>query len=90
VAVAPRLLVSLTGGAERPPLGEEVWGETRLLLPDSLSHLDLDRPRLRDRLTGEGLPVVAFAAGRRGEAGRGLPLAAVLSRFPVALLELAE
>lgn len=33
LVVVPRLVVRLVGGDMRPPLGAEVWGQTRLLLP---------------------------------------------------------
>jgi (1->4)-alpha-D-glucan 1-alpha-D-glucosylmutase len=71
VAVTPRLVVGLTAGEELPPLGEEVWGDTRLSLPDE----EASR-RYRNVLTGEVLTV---------EDG-GLPLAKVFAAFPVALL----
>jgi (1->4)-alpha-D-glucan 1-alpha-D-glucosylmutase len=37
LVIVPRLVVRLAGGIERPPLGPEVWGETRLLLPPPLA-----------------------------------------------------
>ena len=72
LAVVPRLVVGLTGGADRPPLGVEVWGDTRLMLPGSA-----DGEVWVNRLTGESLTV----------AGAGLAVAQVLGHFPVALLE---
>jgi (1->4)-alpha-D-glucan 1-alpha-D-glucosylmutase len=44
IAVAPRWPATLTGGREVPPLGE-VWGDTRLPLPEGTQ-------TLRDALTG--------------------------------------
>lgn len=73
--VVPRLIVGLTGGQERPPLGAEVWGDTRLHLPQELA----GRPFV-DIFTGQTLPVDWC------EKGAGLPLANVLEHFPVALL----
>ena len=75
LVVAPRLVVGLTGGEERAPVGA-VWGETRLLLPDG----ERGR-RYRDVLTGVTLTV----EGAPGSAG--LALADVCAHLPVALLE---
>jgi (1->4)-alpha-D-glucan 1-alpha-D-glucosylmutase len=75
LVVVPRLVVRLTGGQERPPLGAETWGQTRLLLPPRLA-----RREYRNVLTGEVLP----PAG--DDHTPGVWLAALLGRFPVALL----
>jgi (1->4)-alpha-D-glucan 1-alpha-D-glucosylmutase len=75
LVVVPRLVVGLTGGAERPPLGPDVWGKTRLLLPPELAGR-----RYRNILTGE----VLAPGGHGGPAD--LPLGKALGRFPVALL----
>jgi (1->4)-alpha-D-glucan 1-alpha-D-glucosylmutase len=75
LVVAPRLVLGLTGGAERPPLGAEVWGDTHLLLPAALG-----AARCRDVFTGAEIAAVE----RDGAAS--LPLAEVLRRFPVAVL----
>jgi (1->4)-alpha-D-glucan 1-alpha-D-glucosylmutase len=72
IAVAPRLVVGLTGGVARAPVGAEVWGETRLRLPGELAGA-----RYRDVLTGRELAADSD----------GLPLAEVLATLPVALLE---
>jgi (1->4)-alpha-D-glucan 1-alpha-D-glucosylmutase len=72
LVVVPRLVVGLTGGAERPPLGTEVWGDTRLRLSGPA-----DGEVWVNRLTGEKLTV----------AGAGLAVGQLLSHFPVALLE---
>jgi len=77
LVVVPRLVLGLTGGVEVDPVGEEIWGDTRLLLPD-LGGV------WQDRFTG-GRP-----AADDGVDGGLLPmrLADVLSTWPVALLEL--
>jgi (1->4)-alpha-D-glucan 1-alpha-D-glucosylmutase len=75
LVVVPRLVVGLTGGAERPPLGPDVWGKTRLLLPPELA----DR-RYRNIFTGE----VLAPGGHGGPAD--FLLGKALGRFPVALL----
>ena len=53
IAVAPRLVAGLMGDdGTRPPLGRDVWGSTRILLPDG------SIPRLwRDRFTGRVVEV---------------------------------
>jgi (1->4)-alpha-D-glucan 1-alpha-D-glucosylmutase len=76
LVAVPRLVVGLTGGAEVAPMGREMWGETKLLLPME----DAGR-RYRNVYTGELL-----AAGEHN-GGAVLPLAAVFANFPVALLE---
>jgi (1->4)-alpha-D-glucan 1-alpha-D-glucosylmutase len=75
LVVVPRLMVRLTGGGERPPLGPEVWGKTRLLLPSGLAGRSY-----RNIFTGEVLEL-------GGVHNTPEPLvAAALGRFPVALL----
>ena len=73
--VAPRLLAHLTPLAEGaalppPPLGEAIWEDTRLVLGDVAA------APLQNVFTGQ---VCVPVDG-------GLPLAAVLADFPVALL----
>ncbi len=75
IAVVPRLVVGLTRGEERPPIGGELWADTRLTLPEGWA----GRP-WRNIFTGEMVepePVEAPA----------LALGRVLARFPLALLE---
>lgn len=71
VAVVPRLIVGLTEGVETPPLGVDVWGDTSLVLPDEF--------RERDYIN-------LFTDEKRSMTGESLPLASLLSSFPVALL----
>jgi (1->4)-alpha-D-glucan 1-alpha-D-glucosylmutase len=75
LVVVPRLVVGLAGGAERPPLGAEIWGKTRLLLPPSLE----DRS-YRNIFTGETVTPANL------DGAIGPLLALTLGRFPVALL----
>jgi (1->4)-alpha-D-glucan 1-alpha-D-glucosylmutase len=80
LTVVPRLVVRLTGGLAsdepRLPLGADVWQDTWLPLSSEGA-----APAYRNRLTGR----VLVTESRDGEPG--LPLAAVLAEFPVALLE---
>jgi (1->4)-alpha-D-glucan 1-alpha-D-glucosylmutase len=84
LVVVPRLVVRLTGGVERPPLGLDVWGKTALPLPPHLAGRDY-----RNVFTGEVLsPDYARPPDAQNTSGRapGLLLGDLLERFPVALL----
>ena len=70
LVLIPRLTSQLTGGELRLPVGENIWGDCQIQLPDAFSG------RLRNVFTGECHEV----------AGGQLALSSVLSRFPVALL----
>jgi (1->4)-alpha-D-glucan 1-alpha-D-glucosylmutase len=74
LVVVPRLVVRLTGGVERPPLGPEVWGSTGLLLPPHLTGRSF-----RNVFTGELLAPNGKASPHI------LPVGQALARFPVAL-----
>lgn len=71
VVVVPRLMVGLCGGKERMPLGETIWRDTHLGLPDALGGA-----RLSNVLTSESIEVTAGT----------LALADVFARLPVAVL----
>jgi (1->4)-alpha-D-glucan 1-alpha-D-glucosylmutase len=75
LVVVPRLVVRLTGGVERAPLGPEVWGQTRLLLPPPLAgrrylNIFTQAVLMPDRHTGTSDPL----------------LGTLLGHFPIALL----
>jgi (1->4)-alpha-D-glucan 1-alpha-D-glucosylmutase len=76
LVVVPRLPVGLTHGSERPPVGVDLWGDTRL---------DLDEENaghsFRNVLTGETLSM------KEGDGKPGLLVGEALREFPVALLE---
>jgi (1->4)-alpha-D-glucan 1-alpha-D-glucosylmutase len=72
----PRLVVGLTRKELVDPIGQEVWGDTRLLLPDAEPGT-----RYRDIFTGETIKVSASADGAN------LPMAEIFAAFPFALLE---
>ncbi len=74
VAIAPRLVLGLTSGEQRPPSGPAVWGDTALPLVEPLrdgAYLNV--------LTQERLEIQNVRTGFR--------LAEVLANFPVALLQ---
>jgi (1->4)-alpha-D-glucan 1-alpha-D-glucosylmutase len=71
IVVAPRLVASLVPDADVPPLGERVWGDTRVLVPEGPARC------YRHALTGDCAPVVDGA----------LRIADVLARAPVAFLD---
>ena len=79
VAVVSRLVLRLTRGAPRWPLGEDVWGDTRILLP-----AQVPGDVFRNLLTGE--EVRSTADGNE----RNLALKEVLHTFPVAVLKRAR
>lgn len=74
VAVVPRLLTSLVSAAEAP-LGEKVWDDTVLILPESVP----DRP-LTNAFSGDVVSLIQ----REGRAA--LRLSDAFAHFPVALL----
>ncbi len=69
--VVPRLVAGLVPDADAPPLGERVWGDTRVRLPDARARC------YRHALTGSCVPV----------ADGTLRLAEVFDRAPVAFLD---
>jgi (1->4)-alpha-D-glucan 1-alpha-D-glucosylmutase len=75
LVIVPRLVVRLTGGAMRPPLGPEVWGKTRLLLPSHLAGTSY-----QNLFTGE------IVGSDQYQGTPGPFLGTVLGRFPVGLL----
>jgi (1->4)-alpha-D-glucan 1-alpha-D-glucosylmutase len=79
IVVVPRLVVGLARENEQPPMGEDVWGQTRLLFPSHLAGMCY-----RNLFTGEVL-TAETAQGTSGPL-----LATVLNQFPVALLECTE
>ncbi|HKA06860.1 MAG TPA: malto-oligosyltrehalose synthase [Gemmataceae bacterium] len=71
LVLVPRLIASLVLVPGSPPLGEDVWGNTVVPLPEPFGSL-----RWTNRLTGYTI-----------EPQNKLPVARVLGHFPVALLE---
>jgi maltooligosyltrehalose synthase len=84
LVVVPRLVVRLTGGVERPPLGRDVWGKTVLLLPPHLAGRDY-----QNVFTGAVLSPANARPQDTHSASWGAPgvlLGDLLERFPLALL----
>ncbi len=76
LVVVPRLLIRLGDGKGGSPCGEEVWQDTRLVLPDAWRD-----STWHNILTGERVSTCP------GSGSTALPLGELLARFPVALLE---
>ena len=76
ISIAPRLVVGLTNGSERPPIGRDVWQDTALSIPNTRAG-----DFFRNVFTNERIAV-------REHYGRPvLMMSEVLGTFPVALLE---
>src|SRR5262245_1156192 len=74
LTVVPRFLASLSPSG--PPFGRDVWGDTRVVLPEALS-----ARRFRNVYTGEMIEAEGV------DEGPALRAAAIFLTFPVALLE---
>ena len=79
IVAVPRLIGQLLSGDQTRPLGEVVWQDTRLLLPE----IDPQRP-WRNVFTGESVPFT------QEDGQTMLPLAGLMAHFPVALLVASE
>ncbi len=79
IVAVPRLVATVIGKERRDPVGSEVWGDTRLVLPDVEPG-----SRYRDVFAGETVETTV------GEGGSVLALSAVFARLPFALLERAS
>ena len=75
IALAARFFTQL-GDAAQLPIGNQVWHETAVLLPEELKN-----GSFRDVLTGQVIQ------GNKQQGKRGLSLAEVFAHLPVALLE---
>jgi (1->4)-alpha-D-glucan 1-alpha-D-glucosylmutase len=79
ISIAPRLVVGLTNGSERPPIGRDVWQDTAITVPNTRAG-----DFFRNVFTNERIEV------REHDGQPGLVIAEALSTFPVALLEKAN
>jgi (1->4)-alpha-D-glucan 1-alpha-D-glucosylmutase len=73
--VVPRLVATLMEREQRPPLGNRVWGDSAILLPNGA-----EGRGYRNVFTGEEVAPVRVGSGWA------LPVAKLLGNFPVALL----
>jgi (1->4)-alpha-D-glucan 1-alpha-D-glucosylmutase len=84
IVVLPRLSLRLLGSIEGLPLGPDVWGDTHIEIPRRLRVPKTERTpettTLRNAIAGDAVSIT------QDEDGAYLPLASVLSTFPVALL----
>lgn len=80
LVVVPRLVAGLLRGSNRPPIGAEVWSDTEILLPQQARGT-----RFRNLFTGETIASSPSSTDPDGPCG--LPLAAILGSFPVAVLQ---
>jgi (1->4)-alpha-D-glucan 1-alpha-D-glucosylmutase len=76
IVAVPRLVAGLLGGTLTDPIGEEIWGDTRLLLPEAAPGTSY-----RDWFTAQTIAV------EPGEDGAGLPMARIFADLPFALSE---
>ena len=72
IIIAPRQTMSLTGDPARAPVGEDLWSDTVVRLPEPLRNREW-----KSLLTGEQITPPAHD---------GIPLAMVLKNFPASLL----
>jgi (1->4)-alpha-D-glucan 1-alpha-D-glucosylmutase len=79
ITCVPRLVGGLIGDRPTAPVGPDVWGDSRIMLPR-----DLRPPAFRNAMTG------ALLEARVDGDATWLDVAAVLADFPVALLVSAE
>jgi (1->4)-alpha-D-glucan 1-alpha-D-glucosylmutase len=75
VIAVPRLIATLLGDKKEFPMGSEVWGDTRIDLPENFANRTL-----RNALTDQVMQV------GHGSDGPCVPMATALQQFPVALL----
>jgi (1->4)-alpha-D-glucan 1-alpha-D-glucosylmutase len=80
IVVVPRLVAGLIGESTRPPIGEAIWTDTEILLPQQARGA-----RFRNIFTGETLEAGNSTQDQSGAVG--LRVAAILSAFPVSVLE---
>ena len=76
LVIVPRMISSLLDGAETPPIGEQLWTDTRVMVPSKFAKGRWCNVLTRDHLTFENAP----SAGQVS-----VPLAEIFAEFPAAL-----
>ncbi len=76
LVIVPRFLTRLIKGAEELPLGEEIWKDSRIVLPEGITG-----DKFQNVFTGETVRL------REQDAKNVLALGEIFASFPVALLE---
>lgn len=76
VVVVPRLLYHVIPNSEEPPLGESVWGNTMIILPEHTTST-----QYRNILTKETLST------EHVEGSPTLPVARIFNQLPIAMME---
>ena len=76
VVVVPRLIASLADKSEHLPIGDRVWGDTRIEMPQ-----EIPAAQFRNALTGETVDLDS------PDGGQTILMSQALRSFPVALLE---
>lgn len=76
LVVVPRFLTRILKGSNEIPLGQEIWGNSRILIPEEIS-----AKKFINIFTGE------MIAETKQDGRRGLTLGEIFANFPVALLE---
>ena len=77
LVAAPRLAASLLGDSDVPPIGPEIWEDTEILLPSSISRVEC-----RNAFTGERVEFAEFRAR--------IAVSELFRHFPVALCVLSQ
>jgi (1->4)-alpha-D-glucan 1-alpha-D-glucosylmutase len=72
LVAAPRLAASLLGDSDLPPIGPEIWQDTEILLPSSISRVEC-----RNAFTGERVQLTEFRAR--------IAVSELFRHFPVAV-----
>ena len=75
LVVVPRLVAGLLQDTDVAPIGPQIWGDTRVLLPSCPENY-------RNTFTGESVSL------QKSNGGGHLPVSEVLKDFPVALCSL--
>jgi (1->4)-alpha-D-glucan 1-alpha-D-glucosylmutase len=76
LVIVPRFLTRIIRGSDEMPLGREIWGDSRIVIPEEVSG-----NKFNNIFTGETIEETE----QDGQGG--LALGEIFANFPVALLE---